>query len=993
MQRRLTVPVALASALAVLAVLAPADVDAGPQALAAVSAQPSGAALEFEADGVDPGPGYINRVLVGGQELAILDEPVVGFATVSLPIPDALLSSGETEVVVQSVPEATVPVDAGFATTTPASPVDDFMLRDVRLILPGGTELRDRDHKPGRAYEITGEAGDQGILAPVKFNPARRYLFTLPTPGGRVAAPLALRPETAVAGSADAKPLREADESVHADLSERDLAALTDADDERAVTEVEEGFAYQELHLDVSGTPADSAHLQISWEGQTSQDRGASLFGFDHDLGRYVELASARDAVDDVVLRARVDRDSFVRDDVVRLMVSARQHDIEEETDLTVAWVTDSQFQTQANLRPVDMPGQIADWLVANREAEQIDYMAYTGDLVENFSADPSEFAYVSEALQPLDDAGFPYGVVPGNHDYFALGLGPGDQAADDVGTDPDLAVYAQYFGADRFEGRPHYAAEFRNNENHVDVLETERGPMAFLYMGWDAQPEEFAWAADQLTGPLADMPVVLAMHEYLDLGEAMQQKGTAILEQLVAPHDNVFAVISGHFHGVAYQVRRLDQGRFVLEILHDYQDETEGGAAYFRMLHFDLDGQQITSREYSPHHDDFLIEGFDPRRQEFTLPLALDPVERRVATDQVVVGTGEAEPRAPTAQTPARPRPQAAPPTPRATPTPTPQATPSIPPPVSTDVRRLAGADRLETAALVSQSSYEAADTVVLARADEYADALTGAPLAVAESGPLLLTGSEGLSAPAAAEVRRLGAVRAVLLGGTDALFAEVEQDLSALGVDVERVAGADRYETAGRIADRLGPSEEILLAEGANADPTRGWPDALSAAGLGAATATPVLLTGRDDLAEATAARLRPQQAVTIVGGPAAVSEAVAGDVQGRSGDVRRLFGATRYGTSAAVAERALVEGVDPAVTYVATGLDWPDGLTAGAAAGAADGLLLLVDGRDVEGAPETLALLEREAARIESLRIVGGTDAVAQAVARRLTALMNP
>ncbi|HEX2027577.1 MAG TPA: S8 family serine peptidase, partial [Nitriliruptorales bacterium] len=218
--------------------------------------------------------------------------------------------------------------------------------------------------------------------------------------------------------------------------------------------------------------------------------------------------------------------------------------------------------------------------------------------------------------------------------------------------------------------------------------------------------------------------------------------------------------------------------------------------------------------------------------------------------------------------------------------------------------VERHAGQDRIETAVAVARRSYDRAATVVLARADAYADALAGAPLAVHAGGPLLLSASDRLSPATAGEIERLGATRAVLLGGTNALSQQVVRDLQRRGVEVRRVAGHDRFATAAAVARQLPRAAEVVVAEGAHTDPDRGWPDALSASGLAAVQRRPVLLVTRDVLPESTAAAVAGDQDVTIVGGRASVSDAVAVELDRRAGAVRRLAGADRYGTSAAVA-----------------------------------------------------------------------------------------
>ena len=301
-----------------------------------------------------------------------------------------------------------------------------------------------------------------------------------------------------------------------------------------------------------------------------------------------------------------------------------------------------------------------------------------------------------------------------------------------------------------------------------------------------------------------------------------------------------------------------------------------------------------------------------------------------------------------------------------------------------------VAGADRVGTAVAVSRQTHDRAGTVVLARADVYADALAGAPLAAALGAPLLLTGGGRLDQAVVAEIDRLGARRAVLLGGTAALGAGVAGDLTAAGLDVDRLAGVNRFATAALVAAEMGAAGmsaagmgggEVVLAEGASSDPARGWPDALSASALAASTGRPLLLVERDRLPDETAAALSAGTDVTIVGGPAAVGAAVAAAVDARAGQVARIAGATRYDTSAAVADETLRRGADAATVWVATGRDWPDGLVAGAAAATDGGVFLLVDGRGLAGSPASAAWLAGHATEVDAVRVAGGDAAVGE------------
>lgn len=305
----------------------------------------------------------------------------------------------------------------------------------------------------------------------------------------------------------------------------------------------------------------------------------------------------------------------------------------------------------------------------------------------------------------------------------------------------------------------------------------------------------------------------------------------------------------------------------------------------------------------------------------------------------------------------------------------------------------RHAGADRIGTAAEISRRTHPQADTVVVARADEYADALAGAPLATELGAPVLLTSTGGLHPTSAEEVERLAASEAVLLGGQAALSGQVADDLADLGLTVRRVGGTNRFDTARLISEQLPETDEVYIAEGVHADPARGWPDALSAAGAAAGRRAPVLLVARDLLPPSTVEALSTEQDAVIVGGTAAVSQAVEAAVDEHVQAVRRLAGPNRYVTATEVANDALDKGANPAVTWVATGRDWPDALVAAAATGHVNGVLTLVDGQELSLSPSSRDWIDDNAEAIRSLRMAGGTAAISETTRDELAELLGP
>lgn len=114
----------------------------------------------------------------------------------------------------------------------------------------------------------------------------------------------------------------------------------------------------------------------------------------------------------------------------------------------------------------------------------------------------------------------------------------------------------------------------------------------------------------------------------------------------------------------------------------------------------------------------------------------------------------------------------------------------------------RVEGQDRYATAAAVAQLAHpDGAGTALLARADDWPDALAGAPLAGLVDGPVLLTGSQTVPRGTQQALSDLGVQRVILLGGPAAIAPEIEDGLGER-YEVERLFGADRYATAAAVA-----------------------------------------------------------------------------------------------------------------------------------------------------------------------------------------------
>ncbi|GAA1793781.1 hypothetical protein GCM10009811_18220 [Nostocoides veronense] len=188
----------------------------------------------------------------------------------------------------------------------------------------------------------------------------------------------------------------------------------------------------------------------------------------------------------------------------------------------------------------------------------------------------------------------------------------------------------------------------------------------------------------------------------------------------------------------------------------------------------------------------------------------------------------------------------------------------------------RWSGADRFATSAAISAESYEpGVDTVYVASGRVFTDALSGAPVAGKNAGPVLLVDTDNLPDAIATELTRLAPRRIVVLGGTNTITSAVEATLGAYASAVERWAGPDRFSTSAVIT-RLSYDPgvgTVYIASG------RVFSDALSGAPVAGMTAGPVLLTDTTKLPESVAAelmRLEPKR-IVVLGGPNTISYAV--------------------------------------------------------------------------------------------------------------------
>ncbi|HUH06319.1 MAG TPA: cell wall-binding repeat-containing protein [Egibacteraceae bacterium] len=194
--------------------------------------------------------------------------------------------------------------------------------------------------------------------------------------------------------------------------------------------------------------------------------------------------------------------------------------------------------------------------------------------------------------------------------------------------------------------------------------------------------------------------------------------------------------------------------------------------------------------------------------------------------------------------------------------------------------VRRLAGRDRLETAARIAAELAPTHARAVLAAAGNFPDALSSAAPAGMLGMPILLTGPSDLGEATRAALVASKTKEVVIVGGKAVIGAQVESQLAALGINVTRLAGQNRFATAKIINEwaaqqlpELDPSGLVVARGG-------GFPDALAGGPLAASRKQLLMIAPDHDInadkaaADYFAARAPKLDSATLLGGHAVLT-----------------------------------------------------------------------------------------------------------------------
>lgn len=260
------------------------------------------------------------------------------------------------------------------------------------------------------------------------------------------------------------------------------------------------------------------------------------------------------------------------------------------------------------------------------------------------------EMPLAVEGFRVLAEAGLPFGVVPGNHDFDAMwsaaGWTPVEERKDIRMTPEALGMvhagglenFRTVFGneSEFFKGQPWYVASHDGGTSSAQIFKA--GGYRFLHLSLDMSPTDsvLAWASEVIAAN-PGLPTIVTTHDYLNPdGERLpnpivdfnavdprHNSAEMLWQKFVSRHEQIFMVLSGHQRGQSLRVDQNNKGQAVYQILADYQDRGQAGIdagqpldrytgkpegigdGWMRLMEFDLSGDAVVVRvkTWSSHY------------------------------------------------------------------------------------------------------------------------------------------------------------------------------------------------------------------------------------------------------------------------------------------------------------------------------------------------------------------------------------------------------
>lgn len=369
---------------------------------------------------------------------------------------------------------------------------------------------------------------------------------------------------------------------------------------------VEIAFNYNENAIAVTGDKGAVESYTLMVNGKAVGTANAKVKYHNIDHFRLFQWASGKYELDDLTVATgneTLDKSNSFKDWTPKVYY----FDKADAADYAYSFCIVGDTQKVTKHTPSKL-ANIYDWIVANKEKRNIQYVFGLGDITDTDTTD--EWNTAEAQINKLNGV-VPYSLVRGNHD--------------------GSANMNAYFGNGDTAYKGQMEGFFSKDKIETAYRRIQVGDVKYLMITFDIGPTdaELEWAA-KLIEANSDHRVIITTHVYLNADGSTVTKdhshpatnynddptannGDDMWNELISKYENIFLVISGHI-GTDYVItnqRKGDNRNVVTEMLVDPQtlDGELGATGMITMLYFSEDGREVAVETYSTVHQKYFLE------------------------------------------------------------------------------------------------------------------------------------------------------------------------------------------------------------------------------------------------------------------------------------------------------------------------------------------------------------------------------------------------
>ncbi|MEU6205529.1 carbohydrate-binding domain-containing protein [Micromonospora musae] len=252
------------------------------------------------------------------------------------------------------------------------------------------------------------------------------------------------------------------------------------------------------------------------------------------------------------------------------------------------------------------------DWLVQNRSALDLRFVASSGDVVNWDTPDHSQYVIARDAMRPIETAGIPYSLAIGNHDTQATGVG--GSARDPAHTRElvrDTTVFNQFFTAGQFGA---VKGQFEAGKVDNSYSTFEAGGVQWMVLTLELWPrvEAVNWAKSVVAAHPRHN-VIVVTHDYIDGNGNIEQSASYgatspqyLFDNLVKQYANIRFVFSGHVGVAGNRVDTGVHGNKIYTFLQTFHSNTTNPV---RLVEVDTAADSLRTWIYAPYNNQSFTE------------------------------------------------------------------------------------------------------------------------------------------------------------------------------------------------------------------------------------------------------------------------------------------------------------------------------------------------------------------------------------------------